>query len=185
MRGRLWAVAMLCGLTLVVACGPPPFLVHVTFQGAVDVERGSPVIYQGVNVGHVDQIGLRQQQPSEAGFVAVTLAITDPGVVLREKDRFHQASHRGVEIIEVEPWPEASPPLLAGGTVAGVPPLVTRLEDSVGGAIKSIEAVVVEALEDALESLEDTPRDAGASDRAGRPSSQQGSLDGRPPGSTP
>ena len=33
---------------------------------------------------------------------------------------------------------------IAAGAVAGVPPLVTRLEDSVGDAIESIEAVVVD-----------------------------------------
>ena len=56
------AVAAMSGLVALVfcACGPPPFVVHVTYPGTypgdVDVERGSPVLYQGVQIGRVHSI---------------------------------------------------------------------------------------------------------------------------------
>ena len=160
------------GLVPLLSCGPPPFLVHVTYRGTysstyagtdageIDVEHGSPVLYQGVQVGHVQAIALRQDKPSEPAVVEVTLAITSPTVVLRERDRFHLASHRGVDVIEVEPWPERSPPLAPGGTIAGVPPLITRVEDSVGAAIESIESLVVEAVTEAREAFEEAQKRA-------------------------
>ena len=151
---RLREALVLAGVVVLLGCGPPPFLVHVTYPGDVDVERGSPVIYQGVTVGEVQSIALRQEQPSEPALIDVTLAISEPSVVLRENDRFHLASLRGRDVVEVEPWPEASRPLRPGSTVAGVPPLVTRVEQSVGEAIESIGAVVVEALETARLALE-------------------------------
>lgn len=147
-------LVVLGALVALLGCGPPPFLVHVTYPDEVDVERGSPVIYQGVQVGHVRAIALRQDEPREAAVIEVTLAVTEPSVVLREKDRFHLASHRGVAVVEVEPWPETSAPLSSGGTVAGVPMLVTRVEESVEAAVESIAAVVVEAVGAAREALE-------------------------------
>ncbi len=147
-------LALWSGLVAALACGPPPFLVHVTYPDEVDVEHGSPVIYQGVKVGHVQGIALRQDEPRQAAVIEVTLAVTEPSVVLRERDRFHLASHQGVAVVEVEPWPETSPPLASGRTLAGVPTLVTRVEDSIGAAIESIAAVVVEAVGAAREALE-------------------------------
>jgi ABC-type transporter Mla subunit MlaD len=148
-------VAALASLLAIFACGPPAFVVHVTFQGEVDVARGAPVIYEGVQVGHVESIALRQDSPTRAAQIAVTLAIVDETVVLRTDDRFHLAELRGVPVVRVEPSPESSGPLAAGATVAGVPPLVTRMEASLGEVLDSIGAVMLQATDAALEALEE------------------------------
>ncbi len=70
-------LVVLGALVALLGCGPPPFLVHVTCPDEVDVERGSPVIYQGVQVGQVRAIALRQDEPREAAFIEVTLAVTE------------------------------------------------------------------------------------------------------------
>ena len=154
------------GLVALFACGPPPLLVHVTYPDEVDVERGSPVMYQGVEVGYVQTVALRQDAPSRAAVIEVTLAVTEPSVVLREKDRFHLASHRGITVVEVEPWPETSPPLSSGSTVAGVPMLVTRVEESIGTAIESIAEIVLEAVGAAREALERVQENANEGSRS-------------------
>jgi hypothetical protein len=146
---------LVIGLTTGVACGPPAFVVHVTFPGEVAVARGAPVIYEGVQVGHLEAVALRQDAPTQPAQIALTLSIVDPAVVLRAEDRFHLDELRGVPIVRVEPSPESSLPLVDGATVAGVPPLVTRMEASLGEAIDSIGAVVLEATEAALEALEE------------------------------
>ena len=148
-------LAMLAGMLVIVSCGPPPFVVHVTFPGEVEVARGAPVIYEGVKVGHVESVALRQDVPTRPAQIALTLSIVDRALVLRADDRFHMATLRGVPIVRVEPSLESSEPLAPGATVAGVPPLVTRMEASLGEAIESIGAVVLEAAEAALEALEE------------------------------
>jgi hypothetical protein len=186
MRSGMRAVAAMSGLVVLVfcACGPPPFVVRVTYPGTypgdVDVERGSPVLYQGVQIGRVHSIALRQEEPREAAVIEVTLEVNEPAVVLREDDRFHLATHRGLSVIEIEPWPERSPPLPAGSRVAGVPRLVTRVEDSVGAAIESIGELVVDAVQAARDEFEQSREDARVSPSPNSPSSSNRPGDQEP-----
>lgn len=152
---RSWAFLVVgSALALVAACGPPPFVVHVVYPGEVDVECGSPVIYEGVRIGEVGSVVLRQDDPGRRAQVEVTLEIDDPGVVLREQDRFQLSHLRGVAIVEVSPSPDESRPIAAGGRVAGVPPLVTQIESTLDAAIESITDLAAEAIERALEGIE-------------------------------
>lgn len=147
-----------CESPVPIDCGPPPFVVNVTYPGEVDVEPGSPVIYQGIRIGRVEAVSLRQDAPEQPALVEVKLGIRDRHVVLRESDRFHQSTLRGVPVIEVEPAETPSEPLAAGATVAGVPPLLTRLEESLGTAAESLGALAEEAIERAIESLDEDTR---------------------------
>lgn len=149
----------------VLACGPPPFVLHVTFQGEVDVVEGAPVVYEGVAIGEVADVALRQADPGRRALVAVTLEIDDPQVTLREHDRFHLGSLRGVPVVEIVPVATASVPLASGAVVAGEPPLVTQMYETLGAAIESIGDIAAEAIEEALGEIE--------------------RQDGRTPGSSP
>jgi ABC-type transporter Mla subunit MlaD len=150
--GALAAVA-----SSIAACGPPPFVVHVLFPGEVEVERGTPVLYQGIVVGEVASVGLRQESPRSPAQIAVSLEISDRAVILRRSDRFHLSEHRGLRVVEIAPVAEPSPPLLTGATVAGVPPLVTRAEASIAAAIESLGAIVLDRLEGVLDELSPPP----------------------------
>lgn len=141
-------------VVLLLGCGPPPFVVHVTFSGEVDLESGAAVVYQGVRIGEVDEIALRQDDPGQGALVAVTLHIEDPEVVLRAGDRFLLAELRGVPVVEIVPAPGQSQPLVSGAVVVGEPPLVTKLYDTLGEAIETIGEAAAEAIEDALEEIE-------------------------------
>jgi ABC-type transporter Mla subunit MlaD len=156
---RLSGVVVACLVGTAFACGPPPFVVHVTFQGEVDVLPGAPVVYEGVSVGEVGSVALRQDDPGERARVAVTLEIDSPNVVLREHDRFVVSSLRGVPVIQIAPSPTESKPLTPGAVVAGEPPVVTKLLETLGTAIESIGEVAVEAIEEALEEYEETHAD--------------------------
>jgi len=168
---RLACVALLCAAF--VACGPPPFVVHVVFSGPVDVEPGARVLYQGVEVGRVTGVSLEQPSPEAAARVRVSLAIDDPEIRLREADRFHVASEgvMGEDVVEIVPAPQPSPALASGDTVAGVPPILTRMEDALDEAAESAREFVSEAVRQALETL---GREDGSEARPPAPS--------RPPG---
>jgi ABC-type transporter Mla subunit MlaD len=146
----------------VVGCGPPPFVVHVTWAEKIELVRGSAVIYEGVKIGQVENVSLRQDDPQRAALIAVSLEITDRDVKLRSADRFHLASLRGVPIVEIEPSRESSSLLAPGATVAGVPPFVTRVEQQLGAAVESIGDLAIEAVEEALEALDKEVRDEAA-----------------------
>lgn len=153
-RPRSW-LAVLAAVAAIVACGPPDFVVHVTYPGPVDIQPGAPVLYQGVRVGHVESVSLDQGRPDAPARVRLTLAITDPGIRLREEDRFHLHSEGmwADGAVEVVPAPASSPPLEAGATVAGVPPVVTQVEDAVESAADSLSELVSEALRQAAETI--------------------------------
>ena len=166
-RRRLRAV--LVAATFAFACGPPPFVVQVTWPGEVPLEEGAPVLYEGVPIGHVQDVALLQESADQPARISVTLAITDPKVALRQADRFHLASQDGRAIVEVQPALSPSPPLASGATVPGVPPLLTRMEQRIEEAIESIGDIALETIEHAIEALEDesfdeTPDDAARAD---------------------
>jgi ABC-type transporter Mla subunit MlaD len=127
--------------------------VEVTWPEQIQLERGSPVFYQGVDIGRVDEVVLRQDAPDRAAVVAVTLAIHDPAVSLRSADRFHLSSRSGVPVVEIQPARQPSPPLRSGETVVGVPPLLTRMEQRIEEAIESIGEVALEAMGSAVDAL--------------------------------
>jgi hypothetical protein len=129
-------------------------VVHVVYPGKVEVEHGSPVIYEGVRIGEVESVVLRHADPTRRAQVEVTLEIDDPGIVLRDGDLFHLSHLRGAPIVEVSPTLDPSQPIASGARVAGVPPLVTRLEETLDAAIESIGNLAVEAIEKAFEDLE-------------------------------
>jgi ABC-type transporter Mla subunit MlaD len=164
---REWQLLAWLGLAL--ACGPAPVVVHVTFPGEVDVGPGSPVVYQGVAVGEVSGVALRQDDPSRRAQVAVTLEIDSADLVLREDDRITVGSLLGVPVIEILPAPEESRPLASGAVVAGEPPLVTKVYESLGAAVESIGEIAVEAIEEALEDIEQKASQVAPSPEAPAP----------------
>jgi len=151
---RALACGSLLGAALALACGPPPFVVHVSFPGQVELESGAPVVYQGVAIGEVGDVSLRQDAPGRRALVTVTLEIDDPAVVLRKGDRFQLSSLRGVPVVVIAPAPQEAPPLASGAVVAGEPPLVTRMVDTLGEAIETIGQVAAEAIEEAIEEIQ-------------------------------
>ena len=71
--------AILFAALLSTACQPPAaFPVSVTFIGPVDVEVGAAVRYQGVAVGEVVGVSLRQPSPRQPALVELSLGIEDP-----------------------------------------------------------------------------------------------------------
>lgn len=161
-RGRnaplrpLWWLA---GLTLsLAACNPSPsptrFELAVTFAGRLQIEPGADVRYQGVRVGEVTLVSLRQARPNRPAFVQLSLAI-DPSVTLREGDDFEVTSDgSGPQYVRVTPSPDPSPPLVAGTTVTGTPPFVTEVRESVRGALKSLTDFAREEQEELRRAIE-------------------------------
>lgn len=150
-------------------CGPPPFVVHVTWLQEVSVHEGDAVIYQGLPVGHVEELSLRQPDPDQPAVVTVTLAITDPQIRLRSADRFHQESLDGAPVVAVEPARRPSPALPDGSTVVGVAPMMTRIEAEIGEAIEALGNSAIESIEEAIDSLELPEAEEDAPDDAARP----------------
>jgi ABC-type transporter Mla subunit MlaD len=167
--------AALLGLLGCVGCGEPDFVVHVIFPGNVGIEEGAPVLYQGLVIGKVEAISLHQDSPESPAQIRLTLAISDPDVTLREQDAFHVTS--GIALakpsLRIVPSPEPSPPLESGATVAGVPPLVTRVGESVDTAIEALTELAAETAQQVLEeiskSLEEHRREAPSPPRAEPP----------------
>lgn len=158
---------MLAATAIAVAgCGPPPFLVHVKWLQEVSVREGDAVIYEGLPVGHVEQVKLRQEHPDQAAVVTVSLAITDADIKLRAGDRFHQDTLGGVPVVEVQPALRPSPPLPDGATVEGVSPTMTRIEEEIDDAIEALGNAAIEAIEEAIDSLEVEADEDGADDAA-------------------
>ncbi len=145
-------------LLALLACGPPDFVFHVTFPGRVDIEKGARVVYKGLVVGRVAAISLRQESPEAPALVELTLAIWDPEVMIREADRFHVTSEGllGDSIVQIDPSEELSKPLESGVTVAGVPPLATRIEQSVSSAIEAFREAISEKSREVLDQIKDS-----------------------------
>jgi ABC-type transporter Mla subunit MlaD len=167
--------ATLAGLLCLVACGEPDFVVHVVFPGSVGIEEEAPVLYQGLVIGKVEAISLRQEAPERPARIQLTLAISDPRVTLREQDAFHVTSDisRGKRSLRIVPSPQPSPPLEPGATVAGVPPLVTRVGESVDAAVEALTALAAETaqevLDDISKSLEERHREERSAPEAEPP----------------
>ena len=167
--------ATLVGLLCFVACGEPDFVVHVVFPGSVGIEEDAPVLYQGLVIGRVETISLRQESPERPARIQLTLAISDPRVTLREQDAFHLTSDisLGERSLRIVPSPEPSPPLESGATVAGVPPLVTRVGESVDAAVEALTELAAETaqqvLEDISKSLETPEREEPGAPQAEPP----------------
>jgi ABC-type transporter Mla subunit MlaD len=141
-------------LTLALACGPAPFVVHVLYPGEVEVQSGSAVLYQGVQIGRVSSVVLRQDNSARRAWVEVSLEIDDSSVVLREGDQFHLSHLRGVATIEVSASPQQARPLASGVRVEGVPLLVSQIEETLETAIESLGDLALEAIEKAFAELE-------------------------------
>ena len=171
--------ATLVGLLCFAACGEPDFVVHVVFPGSVGIEEEAPVLYQGLVIGRVKTISLRQESPERPARIQLTLAISDPRVTLREQDAFHVTSDISLDerSLRIVPSPEPSPPLESGATVAGVPPLVTRVGESVDAAVEALTELAAETaqqvLDDISKSLEEQNREEPSAPEA------------EPPGPTP
>jgi len=161
--------ATLVGLLCFVACGEPDFVVHVVFPGSVGIEEEAPVLYQGLVIGRVETISLHQESPERPARIQLTLAISDPRVTIREQDAFHVTSDisLGERSLRIVPSPERSPPLESGATVAGVPPLVTRVGESVDAAVEALTELAAETaqqvLDDISKSLEESSREERSS----------------------
>jgi len=151
------AVTRIAGaaLLLLVACGPPPFQMSVTFVGPVELEPGAEVRYQGVQVGEVAAVALRQDAREQPALVEVSLTITDPGITLREKDLFEIVTDGllGEEYVRVTPATETSRPIEQGASVAGLPPFVTRVRESMAGALDSLGTLAQDQSDALLEAL--------------------------------
>jgi ABC-type transporter Mla subunit MlaD len=166
----------LTGLLCFVACGEPAFIVHVTFPGSVGIEEDAPVLYQGLVIGKVEAVSLHQESPERPAQIRLTLAISDPRVTPREQDAFHVVSDNplGNRSVRIVPSPAPSPPLASGATVAGVPPLVTRVGESVDAAVEALTKLAAETaqqvLDDISKSLEEQQRqEPGAPEAAPSP----------------
>ena len=167
--------ATLVGLLCIVACGEPDLVVHVVFPGSVGIEEDAPVLYQGLVIGKVETISLRQESPERPARIQLTLAISDPRVTLRQQDAFHATSSSllGKRSLRIVPSPETSPPLESGATVAGVPPLVTRVGESVDAAVEALTELAAETaqqlLDDISKSLEERHREERSAPEAEPP----------------
>ena len=124
------------------------------YPGEVEVTRGSPVVYEGVQIGEVASVVLRHADPTQRARIDVTLEIDEPAVVLRDGDLFHLSHLRGVPIVEVSPTSNESQPITSGARVVGVPPLVTQIEETLNAALQSIGDLAVEAIERAFDDHE-------------------------------
>jgi ABC-type transporter Mla subunit MlaD len=152
--GAVPALAMAVLSCAWLACGPPPPQVHVTWDEPVDLVVGSPVNYQGLRIGTVSRVALQQPDPEGPARVTVTISVEEPDVTLRRSDRFHLSSSGGVAAVEVRPWQAPSEPLPDGAVVAGVPPLMSRVEDQVDEVLESLGTAALEAIDAAIDALE-------------------------------
>jgi ABC-type transporter Mla subunit MlaD len=151
-RLAAWATALLA-----LACAPA-LEVHVAFEQPVEIEEGAPVVYHGVEIGKVSGVTLRQASPEAPGLVALTLAIENDEITLREKDRFEVASSGllGEAIVRITPSPEPSAPIPSGATVRGVPPLVTELGESLEQALDEFSAIASQKAQEALTAISES-----------------------------
>ncbi len=153
MRG---VCAVLFAALLSTACQPPTaFPLAVTFVGPVDLEVGAEVRYQGVQVGEVVEVSLRQPSPREPARVELSLLIEDPNVTLREADVFEIVSGGllGDSYVRVTAAAEASQPLAPGATVAGLSPFVTRVRESTLDVLDALTDLAVQKRDALLDAL--------------------------------
>ena len=85
----------------------------------------------------------------------MSLAIEGSEVVLRESDRFEIASSSllGDAVVRITPTEGESPPLASGARVEGVPPLVTRMSESLDSAVDAVSDAAAAKAQQALEAL--------------------------------
>ena len=149
-------LAILIAALLSTGCQPSTaFPVAVTFVGPVDLEVGAEVRYQGVQVGEVVEVSLRQPSPREPARVELSLLIEDPNVTLREADVFEIVSGGllGDSYVRVTAAAEASQPLAPGATVAGLSPFVTRVRESTLDVLDALTDLAVQKRDALLDAL--------------------------------
>ena len=132
--------------------------VNVRFVGPVRVEEGTPVVYQGVPIGEVENLSLKQSTPRSPAEVTLTLGIENDEIVLREGDRFEIAAEGLMRntVVRVTPGLGESEPLADGAFVDGVPPLATRVNDSLSEAFDSLGAAASEKAEELMNQIADS-----------------------------
>jgi ABC-type transporter Mla subunit MlaD len=138
-----------------LACGSPPFELHITFEGATEVSEGAEVRYEGVVVGRVRATDLRQLEPSQPAQAVVTIELADADLRLRRDDRFEMVPAHGEReaYVRITPAQGDSEPLESGEAVAGVPPLVTRIGASVDEALQALVRIAGDGLDSALDEI--------------------------------
>jgi ABC-type transporter Mla subunit MlaD len=136
-------------------CGPPPFTFTVTFPGEASLEPGAVIRYQGVDVGEVTAVALRQSDPERAARVEVICAIEAPEITIRRDDLIEIASDGllGEDYLRITPIPESSPAIEPGSVVAGIPPFVTRVRESAEATLDSLESFAKEQAGSLLDAL--------------------------------
>jgi ABC-type transporter Mla subunit MlaD len=130
-------------------------VVYVAFAGPVEVQTCADVRYQGVSIGDVRSISLRQSHSDQPAQVVLELGIVDQGVTIREADSFTIESEGlfGDFYVAITASPERSPPLAFGATVAGTPPVFTRLTESATSALEWFNNLTEDGKEAFLEAL--------------------------------
>jgi len=157
MSGPSIAGAALVAALLLTACPPgkAPFALKATFVGPVELETGAEVRYQGVRVGEVDGVSLRQDSPEQPARVELSLRIEDPNVTLREADVFEITSDGmlGEDYVRITAAAEPSEPLASGATVTGLPPFVTRVRESTSEVLDSLAELAKQQRDALLRSI--------------------------------
>lgn len=164
-------VALSTGLALCLSGGEPPYTISVTFPGPLDIERGASVRYQGIEVGEVAAVELRQPSADAPAIVELTLEIDDRKIALREADVFEVKTDglMGDDYVSISAADEPSEPLASGSRIAGTPPLTTRLRDSAGDALERFGDAFSEAVRSYREAEADEAPGAGGAGNATAP----------------
>lgn len=148
--------AIFIAALLATGCQPSAaFPVTVTFVGPVELEVGADVRYQGVRVGEVEKVSLRQPSPREPARVELALLIEDPKITLREADVFEIVSDGllGDSYVRVTAAAETSEPLSPGATVAGRSPFVSRVLESTSNALDALADLAKQSRDAMLDAL--------------------------------
>ena len=163
MRSRIAEAVGTVALVLFGCAVKPPFELAVRFAGAFEIEAGAEVRYQGVLVGKVEAVSLRQTAPEQPALVELSLSIYDRNITLREGDVFEIVSDGllGDDYVRVTAGREPSEPLASGSTVAGRAPFLTRVLESADEALGSLGELAREQRDEWLDALrEAAPHDA-------------------------
>ena len=139
----------------------PPFELAVTFVGPLEIEAGAGVRYQGVIVGKVAAVSLRQPAPEQPALVELSLSIHDRSITLREADLFEVVSDGllGENYVRVTAGRESSEPLASGSTVGGRAPFLTRVLESAEQTLGDLGELAREQRDEWLDALREATRD--------------------------
>lgn len=153
----LGAVALL----LFACVEEPPFELAVTFVGPLEIQAGAEVRYQGVTVGKVDAISLRQPEPQQPALVELSLSIHDRDITLREGDLFEVVSDGllGDDYVRVTAARKPSAPLASGSTIGGRAPFLTRVLESADQALGSLGELAREQRDEWIDAVREAARE--------------------------